>query len=290
MTVCKNCAKKYPLIIAALTIVLVFFLINISDYIPAGPVSDGISELVMAVIIFGWTFLFMGKEKVTPKPDGFKYAFRLLRGYYIFLGIFAILMIILVIVFIGLSSNLPVKLLNSLLIGATVGIVEEFTFRGLVFGGIIQKLGKSKKDIIIAAVLSGFLFGAMHIIYSAIAGEISSLDTAIAALFKTLQTGIFGVILALIYYTTRNIFAIAALHSLDDFILFVISAFSADQSVKSGSYVSGQTGAMIVVYIIFTLIMVPFLIKSIKDLKENEAIPFDDDFLPRAVKYEKKKK
>ncbi len=288
MDSCKNFAKKYPVLIAVLTTLLVFVLLKIRYLIPEGPVAPGIREVFLAVVVFAWTFLFMGKEKVTFKPDGFRYSFRILRGYFIFLGLFVLVEIVSSVVLQGIHSTFAVKLVNACLIGATVGIVEEFSFRGLVFGGFLQKLGSSKKNIIIASILSGLLFGAMHVVYSVLEGEVTSFGTGMAALFKTIQTGIFGVTLAFIYYTTKNIYAVAALHSLDDFLLFLLSSVQPSEAMKADSYVSGNTTVIVVGYTIFTLIMVPALIKAMKDLKENEAIPFDEDFQPRAVKYEKK--
>jgi len=291
MNACKTFAKKYPIVIVALTVLLVFALLKIRFLlIPDGPVAEGLREIFLAIVIFAWTFLFMGKEKVTPNAAGFKYGFRLLRGYFIIMVAFAVLMSVGTVVLEGVPANFAIKFLNGLLIGLTVGIVEEFSFRGLVFGGLLEKIGNSKKNIIMASILSGLLFGVMHIVYAALGGEITSLATVFTALLKTVQTGIFGVVLAFIYYTTKNIYVVAALHSLDDFIIFVFSAFKTEDGVGAGSYVSGSTTGMIVIYIIFTLIMVPALIKSIKDLKEDEAIPFDDDFKPIAVRFEKTSK
>jgi len=292
MNLCKAFARKLPITIAILTMLFVFALLRLAGMLPEGPLSFGINELLMAIAIFAWTFLFMGKEKVSFKKDGFRYGFRLLRNYLIGMSIFAVVAIgISIHDANGISQDMLTGLVNVALAGTAVGIVEEFSFRGLVFGGILQKLGNSKKGIIVAAVVSGLFFGALHIVGSLINGEISSWDTVLTAVLKTCQTGIFGVILACIYYRTKNIYVVAALHSINDLILFFATSFS-QSSGTADSYVgvAGQTTGAIVTYIIFTAVMIPFLIKSIKDIKENEAVPFDDDFEPSAVKFEKKSK
>lgn len=287
MNSCKNFSKKYPVVVAVLTVLLVFALLQITELFPKVSFYAAIREVFMAVVVFVWTFLLMGKEKVRFSSDGFRYSFKLFRFYFLFLGIFCALTLFGTLATSGLPPKFLVNIINALITGATVGIVEEFTFRGLVFGGILQKTGNSKKSIILAAVVSGLLFGVMHVINSALAGEISDWGTVLSATLKTFQTAIFGVILAFVYLKTRNIYAIAAIHGLDDLMLFIQSSASQGGGVKPSSYVSGDLGIKFFSYGLFILILVPALIKSIKEIDENEAIPFDDDFLPRAVEYKK---
>lgn len=289
MNSCKNFSKKHPIWIAALSVVFLFVLLRITNYFPEGPLSFGIRECFLAALVFPWTFLFMGKEKVSYKPDGFGYSFRFFRGYLIAIVAISILSIVALIVQTGSFSAQPIKLLNAFMMGLAVGIVEEFIFRGLVFGGILQKIGNSKKNIIIAAVISGLIFGVMHVLDFALEGGLTNWDTVLTAALKTTQTGIFGIILAFVYIKTRNIYAVAAIHGLNDLILF-LSTVGGDGAGK-GSYVDADGNLpKQITYAIFTLVMVPMLIKGIKDIKENEALPFDEDFTPRAVKYEKKTK
>jgi len=292
MDLCKAFARKAPIVIVTLTVVFVYAMLKLLGLLPDGPLSFGISESLLAIATFVWTFLFMGKEKVSFKKDGFRYGFRLLRNYLIGMSIFGVVAIgISIYDAKGIDQDSLIRLINFTLVGASVGIAEEFAFRGLVFGGLLQKLGNSKKGIIIAAVVSGFLFGAIHIFGSLIRGEITSWDTVLTAVLKTCESGVFGVVLACIYYRTKNIYVVAALHSLNDYILFLTNVCSKSSGIAD-SYVgvAGQTTGAIVTYIIFTVVMIPSLIRCIKDIKENEAVPFDDDFEPIAVKFEKKSK
>lgn len=291
MNSCKNFSKKYPVVLVALAFAFMFGLLKLMGFIPDGPLALGIRECIMAVIVCVVTILFMGKEKVGFKPDGLGYAFGLLRGYLIFLTVITLLGVITNIISYATgaedSSYEPVALLNVFIAALFVGIVEEYVFRGLIFGGLLQKLGNSKKSIILAAVISGLLFGAMHILGSALAGEITDVEGIVTAIMKTLQCGIFGVVIALIYYKTRNLFVVAVVHSLDDFLLFI----AAGTGGSSDSYVANdKIGLYVVAYSIFILVLVPSLVKAIKDLKAEEAIPFDDDFLPRKVEFVKKTK
>lgn len=286
MNSCKSFTKKHPAILAALTVLFVYGLLKLMNLLPMGPLSLGIKEAIMAVIVFIVTFLFMGKEKVRFSLKGGGYGFRVLRGYFILIAVITVL---------GIFANLlaaqmgergpayqPIGMINITLAGLFVGVAEEFAFRGLVFGGLLQKLGNSKKSIILAAFASGLLFGVMHVVDSFFAGKVTDGVAVVTAVLKTLQAGIFGVVLAFVYYKTRNLFAVAALHSLDDFLLFV--ATDAGNS-EMANYVAGSgddnVAARIVIYIVFTLILVPNLVRCIKDINPGEAIPFDEDFLPR---------
>lgn len=293
MNSCKTFAKNHPIILVVLTMAFVYGLLKLTGLIE-GPLSFGISETVMAVVVVIVTILFMGKEKVRFDIHGFGYGSDLLRGYLIFIFLLSALGVVGRLMQSQVAGTPPYQLIgmiNILLAGLSVGIVEEFTFRGLIFGGLLQKLGNEKKNIVLAAFLSGLLFGVMHVIGSIFAGEITDSAAVITAILKTLQTGVFGIVLAFIYYKTRNLLAIAALHSLDDLLLFIASDAG---NTDSASYVANGSDDLVVAriaaYVFFTLILVPSIVRCIRDITPGEAIPFDEDFLPRSVTFKKKSK
>lgn len=290
MNACKNFSKKHPIILVILTLVFVYGIMHISSFIPSGPLKLAATEGIMAVLGLIVAFLFMGKEKVCFSTKGLGYSFHSVRGYFIFMIIFAIYTIVGSIV-LNMQQNgsfhyQPVTFINIFLATIAIGIVEEITFRGLVFGGLLQKFGNAKKSIILAAFLSGLLFGVMHVLGSILNGEVTSMTTAAMAVLKTLQAGIFGIVLAFIYYKTRNIYAVAVLHALDDFLLLFSGSF---HNAERASYVTTkEAGVATIAYIVFTVVVIPSLVRCIKNITPNEAIPFDDEFLPRKVEFEKK--
>ena len=286
--------KKFPILIVILTFGFIFCLLWFVNVCPESPVSFGLNELIMAVCVFVWTFLFMGKDKVRFKPDGFRYAFRYFRLYLIVWVAIALIFVAYAIYSQGgLSEGSCYKLMTALLVGLTVGIVEEFSFRGLVFGGLLQKLGNSKKGVILAAVISSFLFGLMHTIIPMVNGEVNSLETILTSSGKIIQTGVMGMVVAFAYYKTRNLYTVALFHGVNDLLQLLCTLSSENASVDI-SYVNGdaQTGiyGLFIMYGISIVMMIPMLIKGIKDVKADELVPFDDGFLPRAVKYEKRAK
>lgn len=294
MNACKNFTKKCPFILAILTFFFMLGLLKLMGFMPDGPLSFGIIEAVMAVIVFVVTFLFMGKEKVSFSTKGFGYGFGLLRGYYIFmvcLTVFGILANILISVV--NKTGFPYQLIpfiNITIVGLFVGIVEEFTFRGLMFGGLVQKFGSSKKSIVISAFISGLSFGALHVLGSVLQGDVTDAGSAATAVLKIFQCAILGIILCFVYYKTRNLFVVAALHSLDDFLLFVTVGAGSTGAADYVTTDSSQVGQAIGAYVLFTLILAPALIRGIKDITPGEAVPFDDDFLPRNVEFVRKSK
>lgn len=157
-----------------------------------------------------------------------------------------------------------------------------------MFGGLLQKFGNTKNGVILATVISGMIFGFAHVIDSVIGGEIINTGAAATAVFKTFQCAIFGIILSFIYYRTRNLYVVAVLHALDDFMLLLSTTFGNSEKV---TYVgTDRVGSRVGIYIVFIVVLIPCLVRCIKNVKPGEAIPFDDDFVPRKVELEKRMK
>lgn len=91
-----------------------------------------------------------------------------------------------------------------------VGAAEESISRGIITDVFIERFGKSRKGIWLAAVLSGMLFGLSHItnILSQPVGE---------TVVQMIATSMTGTLFSAIYIRHRNIFAPMLLHSLFDF-------------------------------------------------------------------------
>lgn len=289
MNSCINFSKKYPILLVVLTLIFTYGLIELTSLIPGGKMEFAVHESIRAILVFFITYLFMGKEKVRFSTKGFGYAFRFLRGYLTLMVIIAAFtMLFTILQYVVLGEGSPYELIstiNMLIVGLFVGIVEEFIFRGLIFGGLLHKFGNTKKGIVLAAFISGFLFGALHVFNDLLSGNIASVGAAITAVLKICETGIFGIVLAFIYYKVRNLYAVAVIHSLYDFMLFIATNAGND---AGSNYVAGKDILVHVIgYTVFTLFLVPSLIRCFKTLKTGEAVPFDEDFLPRDVEFDK---
>ncbi len=109
----------------------------------------------------------------------------------------------------------------SLIIFTTViyaPIVEEIVFRGAIFRGL-----RSKTNFIISAIISGLLFGFIHVFDSLIQGNI--LD-----LLYIIVYGSLGFVFCYAYEKNNSIFASIALHFINNFlgiIGIILSTFTA---------------------------------------------------------------
>lgn len=91
MNIYKNFSKKYPVLLVILTVLFVYGLLKLTGLVNVGPLSFGIREFIMAVVVFIVTFIFMGKEKVSFSAKGFRYSFRFVRGYLIVMAVIVFL-------------------------------------------------------------------------------------------------------------------------------------------------------------------------------------------------------
>lgn len=92
-----------------------------------------------------------------------------------------------------------------------IGLFEEALCRGLLFNSFKAFFGDNKKGVYLAAFLSSFLFGALHL------GNLNGSNT-VSTITQVIYAVFFGMIFAVIYYRTKNFVACAILHGLVDFV------------------------------------------------------------------------
>lgn len=289
----KKFAEKLPWIYALLGIVVFWCIVTVprkllgvsSTQTPQEILMLGICEVIAAVLAFIIFGLFVGYGRLKYSGRGMKYGFRFLR----------VCLIVMVALFWGLTiasgiltGFTPVwqKIVAFVLL-LTVGVVEEFTCRGIIFGGLLKPLGKSYGGIVLAGVISGLLFGFIHVFGNVVQGEVKDATAIGLSIGKTLSAGMFGFVLAIIYLKTRNIWVPVVLHSVYDGIIFfatyVLSSSMSEQNTNVGQYVvKGEAGSRgVIVYLVLIAVMVPYVIKSLKELKKEKlpvACPLDDEW------------
>ena len=259
--------KKHPILVA-----IIGLIIGVAGivYIPAkdGPIQMAILRLVLAAIMIGIMILMGAKKTLLKVKEGFGFTLR--KSTYILIIAFILGMLVFIpgILNNGFSQELLLKELSYFILCITIGLFEESLFRGIVFQGILRKTGNTRKGIWIAVIISSLIFGAVHV-YTYIVGGTYDLVGIIESIGKTLQTGAIGILLATIYLKTKNFWAIALVHTLNDFFLMQVMMFT-DMSL--GGYVgSGGDGIRtIITYAIQLIIYIPALVKAAKILKEIE--------------------
>ena len=137
--------------------------------------------------------------------------------------------------FLNTSENIEYSIVSLMLItSVSTGIYEEFIFRGIAFGSLVNAGVKPYKSILISAVL----FSLFHL-YSAYSYE------NIDILLKMMNTFMMGVIFAYIYYLTKNILYVITIHSLWDFESFLAQSYVTD---NIGNSITIVLFAMTVLY------------------------------------------
>ncbi len=113
----------------------------------------------------------------------------------------------------ALSGNAPLNdvstILMFLLCMFMVGLSEELCTRTIIAETLLEHYGTSKKGIYLAAIVSGILFGLLHLF------NLTSQDT-LGTIVQVFAAGAGGITYAAIYFRTGNIWITVFIHTLND--------------------------------------------------------------------------
>ncbi|MBO2517703.1 MAG: hypothetical protein CW338_10645 [Clostridiales bacterium] len=282
MKKCKDFGLRFPWLYAIFGLILLLAAVILPALVFRSPEApwDGVREIISAVIVFAVFGLFVGYDRLKFTSAGMKEGFRFMRVLFIvmaaLIGTGALYSIIS-----GQTEHITWQKGLGLILMLSVGIVEEFTCRGMIFGGLLKKYGKTAGGIIVSALISSVLFGAVHILTALIQNKITDLNTILQAIGKIVSSGAFGLVMAFIYLKVRNVWVPAAVHSVYDGILLVSTLFMA-QGAGQTEYVTKQGGiSNVLIYVVMTLVMLPFIIKAVKQIKKMELpvpCPLEDEW------------
>lgn len=160
---------------------------------------------------------------------------------------------------IGFARALP-RLLLFFVFNMTVGAVEEILYRGLIFNSFRKYFGESKKGIYRAALLSGAVFGIVHL-----TNLIFAPDLVIATITQVIYAFFFGVLFAVIYYRTDNLLPCIILHGIFDFISVIWTCFAED--INKQTEVSNTTDTDIFSALVLIGLTSTFLISALWQLR-----------------------
>lgn len=182
-----------------------------------------ISEIVL--LIFALVMLAVRKRLNILKPQGKSIIYGIKRGIPIFV-VSLISLMSSVTGIMGENLNIP-NLISLIILAITIGMAEEFFFRGFIQGEIVDAYGKSRKQVIISVVVSGVIFGLVHIT-NALSGQ-----DIITTLMQVLQASSLGILLGSIYFITKNIWSVVFLHSFYDFAIMLSEVNSYKDCINS---------------------------------------------------------
>ncbi|MBK5229895.1 MAG: CPBP family intramembrane metalloprotease [Thermoleophilia bacterium] len=128
------------------------------------------------------------------------------------------------------AGNSTFGMVGFVLMAAVVApIAEEFFFRGMVFRALANGMG-----VVAAAVVSGVLFGALHI-------DSFSLDR----LLQVVALALLGVLFALLYAWSGTLYSTIALHATNNALAVVVFASGRNSVVGVSLAASAWLGMMI---------------------------------------------
>ena len=144
-----------------------------------------------------------------------------------------------------LNDNPVLGLIIVFLMFISVGLFEELAFRAVINDAIIYKFREKKYVFVLSAVVSSLVFGAAHIVGEFDAASAIAWGQAVA---KTLESGVFGLALLILYWKTRNIWACGVAHGLFDFFAGYTEGLFVPMKTSGSSYINtGEDGLKILI-------------------------------------------
>jgi len=175
------------------------------------------------------------------------------------------------------SINLD-TLLSYTLKYASSSFLEEFIFRGLILGVFLLNYPKTKRGILKSVMLSGLIFGLMHII------NLWSFDnqTIKGVLNQVYATACFGIMYGATYIKTRSLLTLGLLHFFSNFFS-QISELNFIEVISNSTTIADKSLVNIIISEIFRLIVygIPLIIGLFLIYNTNEK---DLNMLTRSAK------
>jgi len=130
-----------------------------------------------------------------------------------YLLIFPLVYLVLLNAFIMDDVNTGILILNIIILliySISIGFAEELSIRGFLQSHLINRFGKTKKNIILSVFVSALFFGFIHLIKfdKGIYGELSQIG------FATFIGAMFGFLLVI----TKRIYPLIIIHAIIDFV------------------------------------------------------------------------
>lgn len=158
------------------------------------------------------------------------------------------------------------RTISLIILCSCIGLCEEGLFRGLILHGLLGVMGRNRRGIVCAVVITSAVFGAAHIDWVTI--DYGDMLSVAQAVMKVLQTGIFGYFLAAVILQTGDIVGAALVHAFGDFVLMVCWVGLMAQPTTT-EYVSTGEDALetLMVYVVVCALYAPLVVKAHRMLR-----------------------
>ncbi len=235
--------KRSPLITAALCIVYVVVCFKVV------PVETDFQFFIVRTMLCGAVCFFLyqisGDKTLASCYVSTGYVIKNTIGFLVMSLIMGSVLLIS-----DIESKVPLKenpilgFIIIFLMFISVGLFEELAFRAVINDAIIYKFREKKYVFILSAVVSSLVFGAVHVL----GFDPSSPVAWGQAVAKTLESGVFGLALLILYWKTRNIWACGVAHGLFDFFAGYTEGIFVPVKNSGSSYINtGEDGVRILI-------------------------------------------
>ena len=226
---------------------------SISNY-PQGKLV--ISETILAVMVLIVMLLFKNSYVFTQKKESLKTG--------LFYGLFYLIGIVFFTFLFGILSGAffsGLGLINVFIGAILVGVCEEFLCRGWLLNEFLERYGDTKKGVWYSIIISGVIFGLIHL------GNFFNGQDLVSTVTQILSASATGIVFGLIYYKTKNIWSVILLHGLWDFSLFLGDLAPITEATEVFNSFS-------VLGIVFSILMIASeLVMLIPHIKDIDAKP-----------------
>ena len=250
-----NFLKKSPIITAAICIIYVIICFK------SIKTDTHFQFFILRTMLCGAVCFFLyqisGDKALTNCDNSTGYVLKYCLGFIILAVLFGSVLIIAHIVEkTPFVSNPLREIIIVFFMYMSVGLFEELAFRAVINDAIIYKFRNWKYVFVLSAIVSSIVFGAVHII----GFDMSSPTAWGQAIGKTAEAGLFGFGLLILYWKTRNIWACAIAHGLNDFFIDFQSGLFVNEETSHGYIYEGDTAIKsIIMYCILSVINIIYL-------------------------------
>ena len=261
--------KKHPLITALLAIAYALVCLKLI------PTETFLQMFLMRTLLCGGMIFFLyqisGEKTLLSYSQSTGYVIKIGLPIWIFSLLTGILSL-----FLSSGSQLPMRehaglqILIGFFLFLFVGLFEETAFRAIINDAIIYRFREKKHVFLLSALCCSLVFGAVHVV----GAELTTPLAWAQAVGKTLSTGLFGLILLLLYWKTRHIFACGIVHGIYDF-LAGLSTLIFEQG-EIGTYVVPDEYAVSTIILYAAQIVINLLIFWIAWRKVGRKIDFQE--------------
>lgn len=170
-----------------------------------------------------------------------------------------------------LPEGWPVTVIQCLALCLTVGVLEEFLFRGLLLGGLLARWGSDRRGVVASVAVSAAVFGLSHVAGDILTGPYT-VSTVTQMVLKTLQTMVFGLLAGAAVVRSRNVWGAALMHAAADALPLTIDTLSGVS--QESSYISADDSALpyiLLAYGIILALYIPAVVRSVQLLRGASA-------------------